>query len=154
MVNNFNNKNVQLLNNVQYFLSSVIAVCFGIGLIPTLYDNVVNVIMVALGFQIIISLFRGRLLNVFFEIFLIGLGALAYIPLLGYFFRFLGIIFSILEIASFKNTFLYKQMEIRTFRMNQKSRGSSSKSKSKVSGKATPKFKDAEFTEKKNKSKK
>ena len=141
-------KTISLLNNVQYFLSSVVAVSFGIGLIPTLYDDVFKVIMFVLTVQIVISLFRLRLLNVFFEIFLIGTGVLAYVPLLGYFFRVIGIFVSILELASFKNSMLYKQMEIRTFRTGKKRRGKNAGAK--VSTKKTPvKFKDAEFSEKK-----
>lgn len=145
MVKNNNNK---VMNNIQYFISSAMGICFGIGLIPTFFDDVYKVIVALLIVQIIISIIRGRLLNIFLEIFLVGLAGLSLIPLLGYVARFLGIIFCILEMASFKNGFLYQQMDMRTF--NSKSGFKSKKPKSKKPQVKKPKvkFEDANFKEK------
>lgn len=154
MVDKINQPMKNILNNTQYFISSIIAVSFGIGLVPTLYDNVFPIIMISLTAQLIISLGRVRLLNVFLEIFLIGAAFLSQIMLLGYIFRFVGIIFSIIEMASFKNGILYKQMEVRTFRTSNKKRRKSpagaaaSINKSKSNVKPKTKIKDAEFKEK------
>lgn len=141
-------KNNKIMDNVQYFISSAMGICFGIGLIPTFFDEVYRVIVVLLIVQILISIIRGRLLNIFLEIFLVGLAGLSLIPLLGYVARFLGIIFCILEMASFKNGLLYQQMDMKAF--NSKSGFNSKSSKGKKSGIKKPKvkFEDADFKEK------
>jgi len=132
-------KQIHILNQIQYAIASVIGVAFGIGLIPTLYDNVKQVIMVAITIQIFISFLRMRFLNVFLEIFLLGLGLLSLIPLLGYIFRFGGIFVAILEMVSFKNYILYRQMELRTL---------AKRPNKKTGKKPKTNFKDAEFKEK------
>lgn len=151
MKQEFSERTNKLLNNVQYFLSAVIAVCFGIGLIPTLYDDVFKVVMVALSIQIVVSLLRVRLFNVLLEVFLVAFGFSSLIPVFGYVFRFLGIIFSVFEMASFKNFVLYRQMEMKTFHSNaggKKAGGGGKKAgvKKGVSGRG--KVMDAEFSEK------
>jgi hypothetical protein len=143
------NKSGEYLNNLQYFLSSVMAFSFGIGLFPFMYKKVLPVIAVCLAIQVIVSVFRGRLLNVFLEIFLVGLAAISIIPVLGIITRFIGILFCILEMAAFKNGALYAQMDTRAFNSKSgfKSKNSSRKKSAEIK-KSDVKFADADFEEK------
>ena len=140
------NKNVNLLSNVQYFLSSILAICFAIGIFPFLYKKVVSIVAVCLAIQVIVSVIRGRLLNVFLEIFLVGLAALSLIPILGLVASFFAMVVCILEMAAFKNGVLYQQMDMRAF--NSKNKTKTSKKKSSGIKKPEPKFEDASFSEK------
>jgi hypothetical protein len=137
---------VKLLNNIQYFLSSILAICFMIGIFPFLYKKVVGVVAVCLGIQVLISIFRGRLLNVFFEIFLVGLAAISLVPVLGLVTSFFAMFVCILEMAAFKNGVLYAQMDSRAFKSK---KGSKSRAKkSPEIKKPDVKFEDADFSEK------
>ncbi len=136
----------KFLNNIQYFLSSIMAISFGIGLFPFMYKKVLPVIAVCLGVQVLISIFRGRLLNVFFEIFLVGLAAISIIPILGFFTRLIAVLFCILEMAAFKNGVLYQQMDMRAFKSKKGSKKRSKKSAEIKKPKV--KFEDADFSEK------
>ncbi len=136
-----------IFDRIQYFISIAIPILFFLGLIPTYYNNVFNTIIILLSIQLIISLFRFRLLNLFIELILIGLSVISLIPLLGYIFRFLGIIFAILDMASFKSTIIYTKFENMTFKTNKQ------KNQTKKSNKTKSKFeskniKDADFEEK------
>jgi hypothetical protein len=137
------------LNNLQYFLSSIMAFSFGIGLFPFMYKKVLPVIAVCLTIQIIISVFRGRLLNVFLEIFLVGLAAISIIPVLGFITRLIGLVICILEMAAFKSGVLYAQMDTRAFNSKSgfKSKNSSRKKSAEIK-KPDVKFSDADFEEK------
>ena len=138
----------KLLNNIQHFLSSILAISFAIGIFPFLYKKVVIVVAVSLGIQVLISVFRGRLLNVFFEIFLVGLAALALIPIIGLVASFFAMIVCILEMAAFKNGVLYQQMDMRAFNSKGSKSNSSKKKKSAEIKKPKVKFEDADFKEK------
>ena len=105
-----------ILDRIQYFISITIPILFCFGLIPTYYDNVFNTLIILLSVQLIISLLRFRLLNLFIELILIGLSVISLIPLLGYIFRFLGIIFAILDMSSFKSAVIYTKFENMTFK--------------------------------------
>jgi hypothetical protein len=135
-----------MLSNIQYLLSSVLAICFAIGIFPFLYKKVVSIVIVCLGVQVLISVIRGRLLNVFLEIFLVGLAAISLIPILGLVASFFAMIVCILEMAAFKNGVLYQQMDMRAFNSKKKSKSSSKKSAG--IKKPEPKFEDADFSEK------
>lgn len=138
-------KRLPALNIVQYILAAFIGICFGIGFIPTFYGNVFPVIAVALVIQIIISIARLRFLNIILELILLGLSVISLIPILGYLFRFMGIIASIVELASFKNYQIYKHVEIITFGKNKKKEN---KKGVKANYKRPEHYEDAKFEEK------
>jgi hypothetical protein len=143
------NTSGKYLNNLQYFLSSIMAFSFGIGLFPFMYQKILPVIAVCLTIQVIVSVFRGRLLNVFLEIFLVGLAVISLTPVLGIITRFIGVLFCILEMAAFKNGVLYSQMDARAFnsKSGSKSKNSSRKKSAEIK-KPDVKFADADFEEK------
>ena len=105
------------INIIQYILSTIVTILFCIGLIPSLYIeyNLAKPIIIILLIQFIISLIRLRFSNAFIEIFLIIFALISVIPFFGYITRILGFIFSLFEIASFKNKKLYKKIYIRKF---------------------------------------
>ena len=143
----------KLLNNIQYFLSSILAICFMIGIFPFLYSKVVLVVAMCLGVQVLISIMRGRLLNVFFEIFLVGLAGISLIPIIGLVTSFAAMIVCILEMAAFKNGVLYKQMDMRAFTSksgfkNKSSSSSGSRKKPAQIKKPKVEFSEADFDEK------
>ena len=133
------------LGTLQYVLGFVIVLTFGIGLIPGYYHEVVWFGIGALVAQILISIFRFRLLNIFLEFFLLLLMLIGIIPYLGYFFRFLGFFFALLDLTSFKSSKLYKQIEIRTFSNMPGAKGGNEK---KRKGKSKENVYDADYKEK------
>lgn len=139
----------KFMSNLQYFLASILAISFGIGILPFFYKKVVTVVAVCLGIQVLISVFRGRLLNVFLEIFLVGLAVISLIPIIGLVSSFFAMIICILEMAAFKNGVLYQQMDMRAFNSKSGFKSKSSKSKKKPGiKKPNVKFEDADFSEK------
>ncbi len=138
-------KKFSLLDTLQYTLAIIITICFGIGLIPTYYFQISIVLIGCIIVQLILSLLRLRLLNVILEIIILILAILGIIPVLGYLFRFIGLFGALLEMASFKNYKMYKQIEIRTFdNFSAKKR----KSNSKQIRKSNNKVVEADYKEK------
>lgn len=105
-----------LINMIQYVISLCCAILFGLGFIPYYYDDVAKYLIAALVVNFLISLIRFRILNVFIQIFLIGLSVLSFIPLAGYLFRILGLIFSIVDMSTFKNVEIYKKVKVFTIK--------------------------------------
>ncbi len=106
-----------LTDIIQYILSVIVTLLFCVGLIPSLYIelNLAKPIIILLIIQFIISLIRLRFANIILEILLIIFAFISVIPFFGYITRILGFIFSLLEVASFKNRTLYKRIHIKTF---------------------------------------
>lgn len=134
------------LDKIQYFLSISIPILFTIGLIPTLFDNVFPTLVTIIIIQILISLLRFRLLNITIELILIGLSVLSLIPLLGYLFRFTGIILAILDLATFKSIVIYSKFENTAFKNTKKN--PKPKKEFKKSKFNNSNVKDADFKEK------
>ncbi|MCA9495904.1 MAG: hypothetical protein KC589_03095 [Nanoarchaeota archaeon] len=109
-------KRISIFDWIQYFISGIITICFVIGLIPGYYNKIATLLIAFIVVQILISILRLRLLNMILELFILLISIISLVPFLGWFFRFLGIITGILEMASFKNYKLYKQVEIKTFK--------------------------------------
>ncbi len=139
-------KRLGVLDSAQYLIAIIIAICFGIGLIPFYYDEVFVVLISLIIVQIIISFVRLRLLNVIIEVFLLIISIIAIIPFIGYLFRIIGLLASLLEMLSFKNYIMYKNIEIRTFKTDFSKK--ESKSNNKKIQKKSIKAQDAEFSEK------
>lgn len=138
-------KKLNFLNWVQYVLGISIAVLFGLGLIPFYYDDVSKLLFGFLIVQSLLSLVRFRFANVILEFLLIVVAVFSLIPFLGYLFRFIGVLLSILDLSMFKSTVIYKRVhlfkEASLFKdMNLK--------KKKTDKKPKKDFKDAEFKEK------
>jgi len=130
-------KKMKILDRIQYFIGVFIGILFVLGLIPFTFDKLYVLIKGLIIIQIIISLVRLRILNVILEIFILGLAFLSLIPLLGYLFRIVGLIMSILDFSSFKNYKIFKKVEIKKYYPN--------KYKNKLK---STNFKEAEFKEK------
>lgn len=142
-------KDDSFLDKLQYFLSIFIAILFGLGLVPFVYLGVFKFVMILILIQIIISAIRLRILNVIIELLLLGLGLFSLIPILGYLTRFFGILVSILEASSFKNSVIYQTIEINTINKFKSKKNKSKKDKSKKEEKLNSKnIVDAEFEEK------
>ena len=108
----YDEKNINFLNWIQYFIGVMIAILFAIGLIPFKFMDVYFYITGLIILQIFISIARLRFLNMFIEIVLLIIGALSLIPFLGYVFRIIGILVSILDISTFKSMVIYKRMKV------------------------------------------
>ena len=132
-------KRISFMDHIQYFIGLFISILFLVGFIPFSFDNLFKLIIGLIIIQVIISLLRLRIFNILLELILLGLAIFSLIPVLGYFFRFLGFIVGILEMTSFKNYKLYKKVEITRFYPKKFKK---KQIKNKV------KFKDAEFKEK------
>ena len=132
------------LDNIQYFLALIIALLFLLGFIPLTYTGFYIIILFAIALQILLSIARLRIINVILELILLFLSVVSLIPLLGYFFRFLGIIATLLDMASFKNYRLYKTIEIKTFKPGKNKPKQKKPSKIKNSSKV----REAKFEEK------
>ena len=109
-------KKISTLDWIQYFISGIITICFVIGLLPGYYPKVATILIAFIVVQALISILRLRLLNFILELFILLISIISLVPFLGWFFRVLGVITGILEMASYKNYKLYKQVEIKTFR--------------------------------------
>lgn len=132
-------KKISIIDRIQYMISAIIAITFALGLVPGIYAEVFIFTIGAIVIQIVISLTRLRILNVLLELFLLLFSIIAIVPFLGWLFRLIGMLGSILDMATFKNYSIYKKVEVNTF----KSKKRPSKKK-----KINNKFKDAQFEEK------
>lgn len=131
--------NKSIFDNVQYFIAVVMAIFFAFSLFNF---SMLFVVSIAILIQLIISILRFRVFGIFLEIFILILVGLSFIPFLGILFKILGLFAAIFEMAIFKNSTIYKQVEIRTFNSKQK------KSKNKKVTKPKVEFEDADFKEK------
>lgn len=139
----------QFLDNIEYINSIIIAILFAIGLIPFTYSKVSSILITLILIQIIISAIRFRLLNVIIELALLILSIISFIPILGFITRFIGIIFAIIESASFKNKIIYEKIEINTInKFKTKQNKKNNKQNNKEKSKNKEKIYDAEFKEK------
>lgn len=143
-------KKFDFLSSIQYFISIFIAILFGFGLIPFQYNNIFEGILILIVIQIFLSLIRLRLLNVFLELILLLLAVISFVPFLGYVFRFIGMLFTILDMSTFKSAKIYKKVKIMTFDNFKSKKGFNYSNKN---NKKSKKFDlkdidDAEFSEK------
>lgn len=99
------------VNKVQYFIGMIIAILFALGFIPFFYLDVFPFLIVALAIQLVISILRLRIINVILICIMIVLSVASLIPIVGYLFRFLGFLTGLLDMASYKSTFVYKRIE-------------------------------------------
>ncbi|NCC70790.1 hypothetical protein EOM09_04360 [bacterium] len=125
------------LASIQYVLSVFIVVAFILSLIPNFYDRIYIYLLILVLVQIILSVIRFKLLNVFFEIFLLALIIVGLIPYLGWLFRFLGVFISLIDMLLLKESKFYKMIEIRTIKRIKKPKFNNSSN-----------VKDANFKEK------
>jgi hypothetical protein len=100
------------LDFFQYFIGIFISILYGFTLIPFHSIAIAPILAIALLIQLIFSAIRLRIINVFLELILLINILLSIIPLFGYVFRFLGIVLSILDMATFKSDVYYEKIEI------------------------------------------
>ena len=113
-------KKIRFLDIVQYLIASFIGIGFLLwllpqswNLLPTNYPPIEKIIISGLVIQAIISILRFRVLGLFLELFLLLLTLLSLVPYAGYFFRFLGLIFILVELATFQSYQIYKHVDIK-----------------------------------------
>ena len=140
MEKTYTKKKLNFLNTIQYTIGLILSIGFAIGLVPFYYDNISTYIIALIIIQLLLSLVRLRFLNVFLEVVLLGLAVVSLIPLLGYLFRLIALIVSVLDSSSFKHTFIYKRME--TVSNNKTFGGFKKKQRTDTN------FQDADFKEK------
>lgn len=126
------------LNTLQYIFSVVIAIIFGIGVFSTKYQELFPVILTFALIQLLITMLRFRILNLVIELFVLIFIILAWVPIIGWPFRLIGLIVVLIEMSVFKNITIQKKIQTIYF--------NNSKSKKKKKTKTT--FTDAEFKEK------
>lgn len=144
-----------VLGTVQYIIGLVIAIIFGLSLVPFSYGDMFYLVLGIIVVQMIISLIRFRILNFMLETIILIFAIIGIVPfLIGYIFRLLVIPITIIDMATFKSTTIYKKVEIITANNIKRTRrtknGKPIKSKTKITKKprSKVKVKDAEFTEK------
>jgi hypothetical protein len=129
------------LDLFQQLIAIAILISFFIGLIPFAYKEIFYLASGLIVVQLLISLFRLKLINFILESILLILSIFSLIPLLGYIFRGLGLLISILDLSILKNTLIYKKVEVFTRDIKKKKFKKSKKFNSEN-------IKDAEFEEK------
>lgn len=112
------------LSKVQYYLGLVIAILFGLCLFG-MFNKVSEFLVIGLVIQFFLSLFRLRIVSVLVEFFLIILLVIIFlinflIPigffawLLSLVFFLISLIIAILDATGFRNSKMYKVIEVRT----------------------------------------
>ncbi len=129
------------LSLIQQILGVIIGVLFFLGLIPFAYMEVGVSLLIIITIQAIISLFRAQFGMFLFELFLLFLAIISFIPLLGYVFRFLGLLLSFLEVGLHRDSKIIKSVNVVSY--NRRKGSSKTKSHSRVY--------DAQFEEKSSK---
>lgn len=117
------------LSLIQQILGVIIGVLFFLGLIPFAYMEVGVSLLIIITIQAIISLFRAQFGMFLFELFLLFLAILSFIPILGYLFRILGFFLSFLEVGLHRDSKIIKSVNVVSYnrRKHARSRDSSSK---------------------------
>jgi hypothetical protein len=144
-----------LLNSIQNILSLIIIFLILIGLIPFLYNDIYQNVILLLTIQILISLLRVRLINIFFEIIIIIFLSIAALPLfisikiiaiplaiVLYIFKIFALIIAMLDLSAQRGTYVYKNINIKKQENKQKPKIKKAKKYS------SNNIKDAQFKEK------
>ncbi len=100
-------------NSVQYIFSIVISLLFGVSLIPGNFGDMGGVLVIMILVQILISILKFNLLHLILEFVLLIFAILSFIPYLGYLFILIGFVLSLLDLVTFKNSAIYKQVNVR-----------------------------------------
>jgi len=129
-----------ILDKIQRFIALTMALFFLAGLIPFFYANVYEALVVLISIQIIISLIRLDFFNLTIELIIFVLIFFSAIPLLGYIFRIVGIVLSLIDSIRLKVFGFYKNFSKSNFHPK--------KQKNKLKTKKKNDFKEAEFREK------
>jgi len=146
-------KNFLFLDWLQYLFAIIITILFLFSLIPFFYGYISKILVIILFIQLILSILRLKLLNIFLELILLSFALISFINIIpivfifiGYILRFFGLLFGIIEMLSFKNSKVFKIIEIvTTNKFRRKTVRKSKKSPEKVK---TEKFQEAKFKEK------
>lgn len=134
-------KQKKIFDTIQYIISIAISVLFLIGLISKNFQENFQITAGLIIFQLLISIIRIRLINVIFEIPILVLALIGYIPYFGYLFRFFGFVLSVLDMSTFKSTTIHNKVNV-IYKNNVK------KPQKKKSKPIQGNVKDAEFEEK------
>jgi hypothetical protein len=139
---------LNLLSKLQFVLAFTITVLYGLSLWqPNFYEYVMYLAFIIV-IQLLISIGRLRIANIFIELILLVLLLPSLIPILGVVVILFGFLISLIEIATFKHNTLYKTVEFRTFNNFKDNKSSKNSSKTSKLKKKTVNFKDADFKEK------
>lgn len=150
-------KKIKFLDIVQYLIAAFIGIGFllwllpaGWNFIPTNYPGIQKLIIGAIIIQAIISILRLRVLGLFLELFLLLLALLSLIPYAGYFFRFLGLIFVLIELGTFQSYQVYKHVDIKHEKTKEEKRDEHEEDEEERKRKkhTSKQIKDADFDEK------
>lgn len=150
------------MNMVQYVLAVIIILMIMLSFIPTIYGKIFHILFLLLFIQIIISIFRLRLLNIFFEVMLVILAGIMLIPILfknfpildillfilNYIFIIIAFFVAVIDMSTFKSNMIYKRVEIFT---TGKSKKNPQTSKKKAIKKPKKNAKSADFEVKEKK---
>lgn len=88
---------------IQQLLAVIIAVLFFVGLIPFSYSELGKIIIVLIVIQALLSLVRLNIAAFLYELFLLLIGILSFIPFLGYVFRVVGFLGFLIDIVVHSN---------------------------------------------------
>jgi signal transduction histidine kinase len=126
------------LDKLQYFITIIIIVLFFVSLIPFIYDNsFFSNISILILLQLLISIFRARILNVVIGVIILILSFLSLIPLLGILFKIITIGILFYESYLFSKHSVYQNSSlILNFFFQSKIK---QKSKNKIKAKKIPK---------------
>lgn len=146
------------INLLQYIIGIIIFVIFLVSLIPGVYVQYYQILLLLILVQMLISISNGKIINFFFEIILLIFSLIIAIPILFSSIKSLAVILAILvyvfkivalpiawlDFSIFKGSTLYQNFKyVNKF----ETIGNNSK-KEKKSTKKKPEFQDAEFEEK------
>ena len=111
-----------LLSIFQQIIAILIGVLFFLGLIPFNYPEVSGILITLIVVQLFVSLFRLHLFAFFYELILLLLSVLSFIPILGYLFRFLGFIGALFDMLFHRNAQIIKEVNFAKSSSGKKSR--------------------------------
>lgn len=147
-------KKIKFLDIIQYLIASFIGIGFLLWLlpqswnfIPASYPSIQKLVIGAIVLQAVLSILRLRVLGVFLELFLLLLALLSLIPYAGYFFRFLGIVFVLVELATFQSYEIYKHVDVKHTKPSKEEKSQEDKEEKKKES-TRKQIKDADFEEK------
>lgn len=142
-------ENKNIFDIIQYLISIAISILFIIGLISTKFQEYFQITIGLIILQILLSSLRIRLINIIIELSILIFALIGYIPYLGYFFRFLGFLVSLLDISIFKSQTIDNKIKIIYRNIKSKNYKENKNLKQKFySKKFENNIKDAQFKEK------
>lgn len=142
-------ENKNIFDTIQYLISIAISILFVIGLISTKFQEYFQITIGLIILQILLSILRIRLINIIIQLPILIFALIGYIPYLGYFFRFLGFLVSLLDMSTFKSQTINNKVNIIYTNSRAKKSRENQKSKQKLYSKNFENnVKDAQFKEK------